>query len=199
MTMQPPGQDPSNIWRNQETGMTPLSIAEVRLKAQSFMDRTRRDLFVRSAFAVIAATFCGIVFWKSSSAVGWISGIVMLMLLANTARSVHFHRWKSRQFSPDISSNAARTSCLEFYRNELERQREIARQPAWQLLTALLVIAWLARRNPMRSGMDVLHIVQPLVLIAAAAVIVLLVLRKLDARRIQEDIDALDLFEEDEQ
>jgi hypothetical protein len=47
--------------------------------------------------------------------------------------------------------------------------------------------------------MDVLHIVQPLVLIAAAAVIVLLVLRKLDARRIQEDIDALDLFEEDEQ
>ena len=106
--------------------MTPLSIAEVRLKAQSLMSKTRRDLFVRSAFAVIAAIFCGIVFWKSSSAVGWISGIVMLMLLANTARSVHLQRWKSRQLSPDISSNAARTPCLEFYRSELERQRDLA-------------------------------------------------------------------------
>jgi hypothetical protein len=123
----------------------------------------------------------------------------MLMLLANTARSIHIQRWKSRQMSPDISSGIAQMSCLEFYRAELERQREIARQPAWQLLTTLLVIAWLIRRAPMRFGMDVLRYVQPLVLIAAAVVVALLAIRKLDARRIQKDLDALDSFEKEQE
>jgi len=199
MTTQPPEQTPSNIWRAQETGLTPMSVAEVRLKAQQVMKKTRWDLVARSTFAVIAAIFCGGVFWKSNSLVGWISGFVMLMLLAGLAKGDHFYRWKSRQLSPDISSDTAKTSCLAFYRSELERRLAIARQPAWQLLTALLIIAWLTRRAPMRTGMEVLQIVQFLVLLAAAAVVVLLAVGKLDARRIQEDIHALDVMDQEEQ
>jgi len=199
MTTQPPEQNPSNVWRTQETEMTAMSVAEVRLKAQEVMKKSRWDLVARSAFAVIAAIFCGGVFWKSNSFVGWISGFVMLMLLAGVAKGVRFYRWNSSQLSPDISSGTARTSCLAFYRSELQRRLAIARQPAWQLLAALLIIAWLTRRAPMRSGMDALHIVQLLVLLAAAAVIILLAVRKLDARRIQEDIDALTLFEQEEE
>jgi len=51
----------------------------------------------------------------------------------------------------------------------------------------------------MRTGMDVLHIVQLLVLLAAAADVVLLAMRKLEARRIQQDIHALDAVELEEQ
>ena len=199
MTSLPPEQEPGAIWQNQETEMPALSITEVRLKAQRYMRKARRDLVARSAFAILAAVFCAIVFWKSNSAAGWISGIVMLMLLANMARSIHAQRWKSRQLSPDISSGMAQMPCLAFYRTELERQREFARQPAWQLLTTLLVIAWLTRRAPMRFGMDALRYVQPLVLIAAAVVVILLALRKLDSRRIQKDLDALDTFEEEQE
>jgi len=97
-----------------------------------------------------------------------------------------------------ISSETARTTCLAFYRDEQERRLAIARQPAWQLLTALVIIAWLTRSAPMRTGMDVLHIVQLLVLLAAADV-VLLAMRKLEARRIQQDIHALDAVELEEQ
>ena len=51
----------------------------------------------------------------------------------------------------------------------------------------------------MRTNMDPLGTVLPVVLIAAAILIVLTALRKFQARRVQEDIDELDGFEEKKQ
>ncbi|HLQ77367.1 MAG TPA: hypothetical protein VK210_08430 [Terriglobia bacterium] len=198
MSLQPPEPDLRNIWQNQETEKTTMSIEDVRIKARRLMKRQQRDLIVRSAFAIIAVVFCGVVFMRARIATtGAIAGLVTAMLLASTARNLYLAFRRSRNDALENSSNTALTSCLEFYRSELERQRQVARQPLWQLVAALLIVAWLVPRPLMRSNMDLLRAVLPVVLLAAAILIVLMALRKFQARRVQEDIDALDAFEEE--
>jgi hypothetical protein len=78
---------------------------------------------------------------------------------------------------------------------ELERRRQIAMQPTWQLAAALLIIAWLTRRS-LYSGNDALRGLLPVVLLAAAGLIVWMAVRKFQARHIQDDLDALNRFEQ---
>ncbi len=196
---QPPERDLRNIWLSQETEKTTMSVEEVRIKAQRFLNRTKRDIFVRSAFAVAAGIFCGFVFMTARlTEARVIAGVVTAMLLAGTVRNLYV--WYSRSPGP----SAGLTSCLQFYRDLLERQRELARIPAWQLATALLIIAWLARnklgsfnRTVMGYNRDPMSLLLLLVLIAAAGLIVLLAVRKFEARKVQAEIDALDRFEEE--
>jgi hypothetical protein len=191
MSLQPPRRDLGDIWRNQETEKTTMSIEEVRIKAQKLLTRSRRDLFAISAFAVLAAVFCGFVLiYARLTPARIIGGVVMAMLLANTIRNLYLSRRRN------IAATAWAT-CLEFYRNELERQREIGRLPIWQLVTALLIIGWLTRNALMRTGSDVLRAILPFVLIAAACLIVLLAIRKFGARHVQDELDALDAFSEE--
>ena len=79
----------------------------------------------------------------------------------------------------------------------MQAYREYARLPAWQLATILLIIAWMTRDSLMRSGTDPFRIVLPYVLLAAAGMIVLVAVRKFQARRVQDDIEALDNFEDE--
>jgi hypothetical protein len=89
------------------------------------------------------------------------------------------------------------TSCLDFYRSELERNREYARQPTWQLVTVMAIIVWMTRDALVRNSTDPFRVLLPYVLLAAAGMIVLMAVRKLQARRIQDDMDALDVFEDE--
>src|SRR6185436_12586491 len=92
-----------------------------------------------------------------------VAGLVMAMLLMSTAWSLlrAFRNARGDWSSMLSSSNAAMSSCLEFYRSELERQREYARQPAWQLVTVLLIIAWMTRDALMRNSSDPFRVVLP--------------------------------------
>ena len=187
MSSRVPETDLRNLWQNMETESATVSLEQMRLKAQRFMKKNRHDLIARSAFAVVAAAFCGIVIFSVRAAsIAAVAGLVMAMLLADTVRRLYIYYRAGEPWS----------SCLEFYRSELERQRQVAIQPAWQLAAALLIIAWLSRRSVMR-GPDSLRIMLPVVLIAAAGLIVLMVIRKLGTRRIQTEIDALNKFEEE--
>jgi len=128
-----------------------------------------------------------------------LAGLVMTILLMSAAWSLLLAYRKSRGEGSAIpdAPMAAMTSCVEFYRNELERQREYARQPTWQLITVLLIIAWMTRDALMRNSTDPFRAVLPYVLFAAAGMIVLVAVRKHQARRVQDDIDALDAFEDE--
>ena len=169
-----------------------MSLQQIRVKAQESIRQSRRDLFARSAFALVAAVFCGIVFMSARLNVAIIAGFVMVMLFVTAGRDVYmFYRRSLGSLSgPGVSWS----SCVAFYRTELERQRELAIQPAWQFAVALLIIVWLSRRT-VYTGHGFLGVLLPAVLLAAAGLIIWMVVRKIQARRVQEDIDSLNLFE----
>jgi hypothetical protein len=196
MSMHTPETDLQALWQNLETETTTMSAQQMSLKTQEFLRKTRRDLIARSAFAVIAAAFCGIVLVSTRMSIGLIAGVVMVMLLASAARNLYVF-YRHSHAAPTLSGTSASwSSCLEFYRTELERQRQIAMQPAWQLAAALLIIAWLTRRS-LYSGNDALRVLLPVVLLAASGLIVWMAVRKFQARHVQDDLDALNRFEQE--
>jgi hypothetical protein len=179
--------DLKNIWRNQETERITMSVEQVRLNARKYLRRKQRDLISRSAFVILAAVSYGIFLMNARiTSLRFVAGLAMVTLLTSTV-------W--RLLRMEASPNGAMTSCIEFYRSELERYREYARLPAWQLATILLIIAWMTRDTLMRNSTDPFRAVLPYVLVAAAGMIVLMVVRKVQARRVQDDIDALEVFE----
>jgi hypothetical protein len=200
VSSKPHEPDLKNIWQNQETKEAVMSIEEVRLNAQRFLRRKQLDLIARTGFVVLAAVFCGLFLMNARiTSLRAIAGLVMTILLTSTVWSLlrAYRIFRGRWSLIPAGPNVAMTSCLEFYRNELESQREYARQPAWQLATALLIIGWLIRDALMRNSTDPFRIVLPYVLFAAAGMIVLTIVRKLQALRFQDDITALDVFEDE--
>jgi len=200
VSSQPHEPDFKNIWQSQETEKAMISVEDVRRNAQRFLRRKYLDLIARSAFVVLTAVFCGVFFINARfTSLRLLAGLVMAILLASTIWSLHRAYTRSRGYGFTIHAgpDAAMTSCLEFYRSELERQLEFARQPAWQIVTALLIIAWMTRDALMRNSTEPFRAVLPYVLFAAAGMIVLAAVRKVQSRRVQEDMDALDLFEEE--
>lgn len=197
MSSNPQEPDLKNIWRNQETEKTIMSVEEVRVKAGKFLRRKRLDLIARTAFVIFAAVSCGLFLMNARiTPLRIVAGLVMAVLLTSTVWNLlrTFLRSGKNGSSAGAISNAAMTSCREFYRNELERYREYSRLPSWQLATILLIIAWMIREPLMRST-DSFRAVLPYVLLAAAGMIVLVAVRKVQARRIQDEIEALDVFE----
>jgi hypothetical protein len=200
VSSKPDEPDLKNIWQNQETEKAIMSVEEVRLKAREFLQRKLRDLIARFAFVMLAGVSCGIFLMNARiTSLRFVAGLVTAMLLTSAAVTLLRAYQRTRRTWPSVIAgpNAATNSCLEFYRSELERNREYARQPAWQLVTVLVIIAWMTRDALLRNSTDPFRIVLPYVLLAAAGMVVLVAVRKVQARRVQDDIDALDVFEEE--
>src|SRR5688572_5342299 len=198
---QPPLNDPILIWQNQETEKTKMSIEEVRHKAQKFLAKTRFDNAIGFVFTLIAVIFCAVVLVEGRGAAPRvIAALVMTMMLVRVVRSLYFSYRKYGRIwhATTLGNDAALRTCLEFYRNELERQREMRREPAWQLAVTFLVIGWLARDAVLRSGAGLISIALPFVLFSAAAFILVLAVRKFEVRRLQAELDTLEKFEHED-
>ena len=198
MSSNPQGPDLKNIWRNQETEKAIMSVEEVRLNARKYMRRNRRDLIASSVFAVLTAVWCGTILMNARiTPLRLVAGLIMAVMVTSTVwRLLRVYRRSRGKWASVISGpNAAMTSCLEFYRGELERQREYARYPSAHLVVVFVVAVWLMREALMQRRPDLYHMVLPYILIVALGMIVLMALRKLQSRRVHADLDALDVFE----
>jgi hypothetical protein len=165
-----------------------MSVEEVRQRAERFLSKSRRDRAAFFVFGAMVIVFCAIAaFAARLTSIRIIAALVAVMMLVRVVSTLYVNR---------VTADAALTTCLQFYRNELERQRELARQPAWQLAVTFLIIGWLSREAWIRTSPEILRVAVPFILFAAAGLIVLLAVRKLQSRRIESELDALNRFEE---
>jgi hypothetical protein len=113
------------LWQNLETERTTMSAEQLQLKAMGFLKKNRRDLIARLAFAILASAFGGFVAVTARlTTVRIAAAVVMTMVLINAIRNLHLsYRGKETW-----------TSCLEFYRSELQKQRAFAALPLWQMV-----------------------------------------------------------------
>ena len=194
MSLPTPGTDLRNLWQSQETERTVVPLEQIQMKARKFLTKNRRDAIARFAFAFLASVFFVFaVMTTRRTTVRIVAIVVMAMLLTNAAQRL-YRAYKPRAARPTDGVGSPWSSCVEFYRSELEKQRAFASQPVWQMLAALLVIAWLVP-DALHHSPDPFRISLPVVLFAAAGLLVLVALRKFQAHRVQRDIDALDSFE----
>lgn len=130
MTDQLHSNDVRDLWQSQPMEDRRMSLDELRDRSRR-LERTidRRNLREYIAGAVVLISF-GYIAWKDQSLTVKVgAGLVMAAAVFIT---YHLHQHGAAQTMP---AELALTSCVQFHRRELERQRDLLRSVwAWYLL-----------------------------------------------------------------
>ena len=191
-----PMQDPRQIWRDQPTEPLKMSRAELRHKAVKLQSKAR--------FAALFTMIIGIVFcvffawWSLAGSREMLARMGFgLMSLCMIYAAYHVYKWT---WPRDLPEDAPIGSCIEFYRRELERQRDYAFR-WWRsglpLLTLLGMVMAVAGTGARKAALQhpLLNAV-PFFLILAVWVAAFLFIRKKNGQRnLQQEIDELRRFE----
>ncbi len=192
MTDRPPPHDMREVWQNQKVEVTRMSTQELRSKAARFQRKIgRRNLREYLAAVVVVAAFSFYI-WQFDS-IAMRAGSVLV--IAGTLFVVHQLR---RRGSPKkLPADVTWESCLDFHRQELERQRDLLRQVwRWYLLPfvpgTVVFLSGAAIESPQARAWC-------LGVLASTAVVFLLVgkLNSWVANKLQRQIDELEAVEND--
>ena len=153
MSSHTPESDPRELWQHLETEGTTMPAEQIRLRAMQSLEKNRRDMIARFAFVALATAFCVVALTNAKfTSVRALAALTMALVLINAIRSLY------RAYTPW-------SSCVEFYRRELERQQAFVALPTWQMVAALFVIAWLAPSSLRQTGL--MRFVFPALLVGA--------------------------------
>jgi len=121
--------DVQRLWRDQPGEEVQMSAQEVRALAEKFertISQRNRGEYAASAFVVV---WFGVWGWFAQSAV--VSLGCWLVVLGALYVVYHLHRYGAARRAP---GEQGVTSCLEFHRSELVRQRDLLRSVWWWYL-----------------------------------------------------------------
>jgi hypothetical protein len=198
-----PMNDPRDIWQEQPTEVCKMSAAELRLKAQKFEKRiSRRNLREYVASAIVIAGF-GWYIWLFPSTLTR-TGCVLIIAATLFAMYTLHKSGGARTMPADLAFR----SCVEFHRQELQRQRDLVRGVWWWALLPLflgLIVFSLGRLQEQalmkpnasaHSGAIVINLVLGMV-VPALMFVGLWWLNHRAANRLQLRINALDALEKE--
>lgn len=176
-----------NLWQRQDTETRQFSPDEIRRKALAF-ERTIRFRNLREYIAMLAvAPVFGYFAWSApqlSIKAGSVLAIAGSMYVA-----VQLHR---RGSARGIPADMGGTTCLDFQRNELVRQRDLLQNVWWWYLTPLMIGPMVIMAGAMIARPSIGQAVVTAVII----VFCFLVARwnRSAARALQRKIDALNAW-----
>jgi hypothetical protein len=186
----PPNDRLKTVWQNQPSEGIRMSVDEIRHRAGKF----QKKIYWRNAREYVAALVVlvafGFDFWRTSNT---LARVACGLIIAGTLYVIrHLHQ---RGASRSVPAEMGLASGLEFYRRELERQRDLVGSVAsWYLgpmIPGLVVLmAARARINPGRLW--------PIGLSSALVALVFVSawwLNQRAARRLQFRIDELNALE----
>jgi hypothetical protein len=184
--------DLKDLWQQQPTEYDPMTLEHIRAKAKAFQTKIRRrNLIEYLAMPIVVLGFSPLLFATHS----WMLQTGgALIILATAYVAWQLHRRASARIGPESGAALA-----DFHRSELVRQQQAVRSVgAWYLapmIPGLVMITlgrWFQSHVPGRS------IEEDRTIIALCGVIVVLVflvvwlLNRLGAHRLQKEIDELD-------
>lgn len=97
-----------------------ISMEELRAKAAKFQRRMQWRNLREYLAALIVISFAGVACWKTPQIV---PRVAFALLVAGAIYYMwHLHRWGSAR---PVPADMGRADCVRFYRDELERQRDL--------------------------------------------------------------------------
>jgi hypothetical protein len=174
--------DFKNLWQNQELETMKISLTELRAKASAFEKRIRqRNLREQAACLIVTICFGWLVF-RPSPLIPRIS--FALMMAGSIYVAWHLHVKGSAKAPPSALAGA---SCVEFYRRELEKQRDLVRN------------VWRWYLGPLIPGMALLVIwgrwkTLPFATLSVAAFWMIDRMNRRAAQRLNRQIEELNLY-----
>ncbi len=192
MANDPPPHDMSKVWRNQSVEVVQLSLDDVRRKAHTFENRiSRRNRREYIAAAIVIAVCTGRIVLSNNL----IANIGGGLLIAGILYIVYQIRKKGS--AGTMPADAAFTSCIAFYRSELERQRDLTRRVwSWYIgpmIPGMVVVYW----GLAAAGEYTLQSLAVRGTVVILAFVFVGILNQRAARKLQGQIDALDALEKE--
>ncbi len=196
------GDDVKNLWQNQQAEPIQISLAELHQKAQKLEQRVRwRNLGEYAASAIVIACF-GFYIWKFPAPMVRLGCVLVIAGVLFVVYQLH-----KKGAAQAVPAEMAFRTCLDFHRQQLERQRDLLRGVwTWYLLPfvpGLAVFLFGLFRWTMKLPHAPAHsrvIIVTFALTAAACALVFFAIGKLNqwaARKLQREIDALNQMEKE--
>jgi hypothetical protein len=196
------GDNAKNLWQNQPVEPAQISLAELHEKAQKLERRVRRRNLREYAAGAIAIAGYGYYIWKFPTPIIRLGCVLVIAGVLFVVYMLH-----KRGHARAVPAEMAFRSSLDFYRHELERQRDLLRSVwTWYLLPfvpGLIIFGLGLFLRTMKQPNAPAHarlIVISFSLTAAFVALVFIVIGKLNqrgARKLQRKIDALDSLEKE--
>ena len=188
-----PMKDPQEIWQNQPTEPLKMSASDLRRKA---LERQSKARFEALSTIIIGIILCVIFVWSFARAhtmlarMGW-----GLLSLCQVYVAYHAYKWI---WLRNLPKEAPISTCLEFYRRELERRRDYPHRwwrsglPFFLLLGMVMAAVGTGARNaPPHPLLNAL----PFFMILAIWAVAFLLMRKKLGGDLQRQIEELRAFE----
>jgi purine-cytosine permease-like protein len=189
-----PGNDPRKIWQDQPTERIKMSLDDIRRKAQKLHAKARMAAIAWIGIGIFLSAAFGL---NSAHAremlprVGW--GVLSLWGLYGAWQAYQWI-WPGR-----LAADATLATSLDFYRKELERQRDYGRQ-IWR--RSGVAAAFLGAALVVAPGMiqvvktpALLPNVAPFFVLLFVWLVSFLVLRARKQQKLQQEIDELNAME----
>jgi hypothetical protein len=181
------------LWQSQSEGTGPMSIDELRKRLQELERKMRartRGGYLVCGFLVLAS-----IWWMTliPNAFNQIGSVLTVFGVGVLAWQIHSVRTRT-----NAAAESGTRASLEFYRDELRRQRDFHRgRSFWTRLLALipgpiLVLLGFHQANHNLAGMLIVEGITFALLLLAAIPLNLTL-----ARRYQRQLDTLDLLEKE--
>lgn len=136
------------LWQGQPRKEPSMTVEEIRAKAQRFERKVRRGSALAGAIFVFAFIADGVHAWRTDNAFVRAAELLTMAALAYVAYYYRDYGRVSR-----MPASLGRTSCAEFYRAQLVRQRELSGS-AWPYLLpfvpglALIAVGRITQHRP---------------------------------------------------
>jgi hypothetical protein len=174
--------DLRNLWQNQEVEAMKISITELRAKAAAVEGRIRQRNLREQVACLLVLIGLGWLFFRPSPLVPRISFALMMA----GAIYVAWHL-QVKGAAKVLPSQLAGASCVEFYRRELEKQRDLARN-VWKwylgpLIPGMALLVIWGRRNTL-----------PFATLSVVAFWTIDRMNRRAARSLEQQIDDLKLY-----
>jgi len=189
-----PMKDPQEIWQNQPTEPLKMSANELRHKAIERQSKARSEAL---STIIIGIILCVVFAWSFARAHELLARMAWALLsVCMIYAAYHAYKWI---WPGNLPEEAPISTCLEFYRRELERQRDYPRRwwrsglPFLTLLGVVMAAVGTGARNaPPHPLLNSL----PFLVVLAIWIVAFLILRKKQGPKIlQREIEELRAFE----
>ncbi len=183
-----PESDPKLIWQNQGNEQPSMSVEEVRVKAFMMQTKVQRNLIATIVFGIVLLMLSTVaIFRLPSTSPRVITGALMVLI------SIVMYRAYRAFWAPEIlPADAARNTCLQFYRRELTAQYRAVAFVWWRALPELAlfgIVVRIAIAGAFRY--EVARIILP------ALFGLLLFGRYWKGRNLKRELDSLDALEKE--
>jgi len=178
------------LWQGQPVEPKPPSATEARAAASRFQEKIRRRNLRESIAAVVVLVVFGGYAWEATA---WLARLgPVLVVLGTVYVMVQLHTKGASLAVPD-AANA--TTCLDFHRRELGRQRDLLRR-VWRwylgpLVPGVLVMLGARLVEEWARGGLAFALAVGSVLVSAVVFLGTWWFNEAGARKLQREIDAL--------